>query len=132
MDFQDILSLLFILAGAVMLVISQVLKHKGMWNLRDDSKPFAFHRGFDTPYQVTDAGVMLICMGIVSAIGFNFGFKAGGWALTAVSAALLIFNVLVRLKHVDRDDKDAYTVVVVSNIISVCALALGIFIVAVA
>lgn len=140
MDFRDIFSLIFILAGVVMLIAAQVRKHKGMWSSYDSHKEWqlndlhspGWRRGIESPYELSDLGVILICAGVVSEIGFNFGFKAGGWALTAISAALLIFNVLVRFKRVDRDDKDAYTAVVVSNIITGCTLALGLFIVAMA
>lgn len=140
MDFRDILSLIFILAGVVMLIAAQVRKHKGMWSSYDSHKEWqlndlhspGWRRGIESPYELSDLGVILICAGVVSEIGFNLGFKAGGWALTAISAALLIFNVFVRFKRVDRDDKDAYTAVVVSNIITGCTLALGLFIVAMA
>lgn len=140
MDFRDILSLLFLLAGAVMLFVAQVRKRRGMWSSYDSHKEWQLNdlhspgwkRGIESPYELSDFGIILICAGAVSAIGFNFGFKAGGWALAAVSAVLLVFNTAVRLKRVDRDDKDAYTSVIVSIIITVCALALGLFIVAMA
>ncbi len=132
MDFRDIISLVLILIGVVMLIVAQVLKHKGMWDLSNDDMPFNNPRGFDSPYEITDVGVMLICAGIVSAIVFNFGFKAGGWALTAVSAALLAFNAAVRLRRADKDDKDAYNSVIVAIIISACALVLGLFLVYIA
>lgn len=38
MDFRDILSLLFLLAGVVMLIAAQVRKHKGMWSSCDSHK----------------------------------------------------------------------------------------------
>lgn len=139
MDFRDIFSLIFILAGVVMLIAAQVRKHKGMWSSYDSHKEWelsdlhypGYRRGIESPYQLSDLGVILICAGIVSVIGFNFGFKAGGRALTAISSALLIFNVLVRFKRVDRDE-DAHTSVVAANIIGGFALVLGLFIVAMA
>lgn len=140
MDFRDIFSLVSILAGVAMMVIARVLMHKGMWSFYDSHKEWALQdlhypggrRGFGSPYEVFDMGVVLICMGVVSAVGFNFGFKAGGWALAAVGAALLAFNAAVRLRRVDREDTDAYNSVIVSIIITVCALLLGLFIVAMA
>lgn len=140
MDFRDILSLLFLLAGVVMLIAAQVRKHKGMWSSYDSHKEWqlndlhspGWRRGMDSTYELSYFGVILICAGVVSAIGFNFGFKAGGWALAAISAAGLALNTAVRLRRVDRDDKDAYTAVVVSIIGAGCTLALGLFIVAMA
>ena len=123
-----------------MIIIARVLMRKGMWSFYDSHKEWALNdlhspgwrRGIESPYELFDIGVMLICAGIVSAITFNFGFKAGGWALTAVSAALLAFNVAVRLRRVDREDRDAYNSVIVGIIITTCALLLGLFIVAMA
>ncbi|MDE6732865.1 MAG: hypothetical protein K2J77_08325 [Oscillospiraceae bacterium] len=140
MDFRDIFSLVFFLAGVAMIIIAWVLMRKGLWSFYDSHKEWALNdlysprwrRGIESPYQLFDMGVMLVCAGIVSAIGFNFGFKAGGWALTAVSAALLAFNVAVRLKRVDREDRDAYVSVTVGILITICALLLGLFIVAMA
>lgn len=141
MDFRDIFSLIFILAGVVMLIIAQVRKRKGMWSSFDSHKEWQLkdlhyprwsRRGMNSPYELSDFGVILICGGIVSAIVFNFGFKAGGIALSVISAGLLVFNTAVRLRRVDRDDKDAYAAVVSSNIVTGCALALGLFIVAMA
>lgn len=140
MDFRDILSLLFLLAGVLMLVIAQVRKRKGMWSSYDSHKEWqlrdlhypGWRRRIESLYELFDFGVILICAGVISAINFNFGFKASGWALSIISAALLAFNIAVRLRRVDRDDKDAYTDVVVTNIIGGCALALGLFIVAMA
>lgn len=129
MDFRDIISVVFILAGVLMLIIAQVLGRKGMWNLGNDDMPFSSRRGFDTPYAIADTGVILICAGIVNAIGFNFGLKAGGWALAAVGAGITAFNLAVRLRRVDRDDKDAYSAAVAAVIISVCAFLLGLFLV---
>lgn len=126
MDFGDALSLIVILIGVVMLIVARVLMHKGMWDLRNDDLP-GRRRGFESPYDVSDMGVMLICGGIVSAVGFNFGLKAGAWTLAAVGAALLAFNLAVRLRRADKDDKDEYGTAVVAVIISACALALGLF-----
>lgn len=140
MDFRDIFSLIFILAGVVMLIAAQRRKRKGMWSSYDSHKEWQIndlhypgwsHRGMD-PYDLSYFGVILICGGIVSAIGFNFGFKAGGIALSVISAGLLVFNTAVRLRRVDRDDKDAYTSVVGANIIGGFSLVLGLFIVAMA
>lgn len=133
MDFLDIISLVFILAGVAMMIIARILMRKGMWSCYDSHKEWALNdlhspwwrRGFSSPYEVFDMGVVLVCGGIVSAIGFNFGFKAGGWALAAISAALLAFNAAVRLRRVDREDKDAYNSVIVAIIITSCALLLG-------
>lgn len=140
MDFRDILSLIFILAGVVMLIAAQVRKRKGMWSNYDSHKEWQLNdlhspgwrrRGMN-PYDLSDFGVILICGGVISAVVFNFGFKASGIALSVISAGLLVFNTAVRLRRVDRDDKDAYAVVVASNIVTGCALALGLFIVAMA
>lgn len=127
MDFRDIISLIFILAGVLMLIIARVLKHKGMWDLGNDDMLFSSRRGFDTPYAVADTGVILICAGIIGTIGFNFGLKAGGWALAVTGAGAAAFNLAVRLRRVDRDDKDAYSAAVAAVIISVCAFLLGLF-----
>lgn len=140
MDFRDIFSLAFILAGVAMMIIARILMHKGMWSFYDSHKEWSLNdlhypgwrRGFSSPYELFDMGVMLVCAGVVSAIGFNFGFKAGGWALAAISAALLAFNAAVRLKRVDREDTDEYNSVIVAIIITVCATLLGLFIVAMA
>lgn len=141
MDFTDIFSLVLILVGVAMMIIARILMHKGMWSFYDSHKewelndlhsPWHSRRGFQSPYEVFDMGVMLVCGGVVSAIGFNFGFKAGGWALAAISAALLAFNAAVRLKRVDREDTDEYNSVIVAIIITVCATLLGLFIVAMA
>lgn len=140
MDFRDIFSLIFILAGVVMLIIAQVRKRKGMWSSFDSHKEWelsdlhhsGYRRGMESPYDLFDFGVILICGGVIGAINFNFGFKASGWALSVISAGLLVFNTAVRLRRVDRDDKDAYTSVVGANIVGGCALALGLFIVAMA
>lgn len=141
MDFRDIFSLVSILAGVAMMIIARILMHKGMWIFYDSHKEWELQdlhypgwrrRGFDSPYMVFDFGVILICGGVVSAVIFNFGFKAGGWALAAEGAALLAFNAAVRLRRVDREDTDAYNSVIVSIIITVCALLLGLFIVAMA
>ena len=126
MDFLDGISLFFILIGVVMLIVAQVLKHKGMWDLRNDDIPSSRGR-FDSPYNVTDAGVIFVCMGVVSAIGFNFGLKAGAWTLASVGALLLAFNLSVRLRRADKDDKDEYNSAVAAAIISACASALGLF-----
>lgn len=140
MDFLDILSLAFIIAGAAMMIIARILMHKGMWSFYDSHKEWELNdlhrpwsrRGLGSPYELFDMGVVLICGGVVSAIGFNFGFKAGGWALAAISAALLAFNAAVRLKRADREDKDEYNSVIVAIIITACSLLLGLFIVAIA
>lgn len=140
MDFLDILSLAFIIAGAAMMIIARILMRKGMWSFYDSHKEWELNdlhrpwsrRGLGSPYEVFDMGVVLICGGVVSAVGFNFGFKAGGWALAAISAALLAFNAAVRLKRADREDKDEYNSVIVAIIITACSLLLGLFIVAIA
>lgn len=126
MDFGDALSLIVILIGIVMLIVAQVLKHKGMWDLRNDDLP-GRRRGFESPYNVSDTGVILICGGIVSAVSFNFGLKAGAWTLAAVGAALLAFSLAVRLRRADKDDKDEYNSAAAAAVISACALALGLF-----
>lgn len=140
MNFLDILSLAFIIAGAAMMIIARILMHKGMWSFYDSHKEWELNdlhrpwsrRGLGSPYEVFDMGVVLICGGVVSAVGFNFGFKAGGWALTAISPALLAFNAAVRLKRADREDKDEYNSVIIAIIITACSLLLGLFIVAIA
>lgn len=114
--------------------------HKGMWSFYDSHKEWELNdlhrpwsrRGLGSPYEVFDMGVVLVCGGVVSAVGFNFGFKAGGWALAGISAALLAFNAAVRLKRADREDKDEYNSVIISIIITACSLLLGLFIVAMA
>lgn len=140
MDFRDIFSLGFLLAGAAMIIIARILMHKGMWSFYDSHKEWELNdlhrpwsrRGLGSPYEVFDMGVVLVCGGVVSAVGFNFGFKAGGWALAGISAALLAFNAAVRLKRADREDKDEYNSVIISIIITACSLLLGLFIVAMA
>lgn len=131
MDFRDVISLVLFLIGVVMLIIAQVLKHKGMWDLRNDDLPSS--RGtVRSPYDFTNIGIIFMCMGIVSAVGFNFGLKAGGWAAAAVGAVLLILTVTVRLRRADKDDKDEYYSAVAAAIISGCALAMGLFLVYIA
>lgn len=83
MDIRDVFSLGFILAGVAMIIIARVLMRKGMWSFYDSHKEWSLNdlhspwgrRGIETPYELFGIGIILICAGIVSAIGFNFGLK---------------------------------------------------------
>ena len=123
---MDIVFLILLLAGLSMIVIAQVLKHKGMWNLRSDDMKFHNPRGFDSPHQITSAGVMLSGMAVVGEIGITFGLKAGLWS--AVVAAVI--NAAVNafwLKHIEEDDKEPRINAAVNIIVSAFALFIAVF-----
>ncbi len=103
---MDILCLIFMLAGVIMVIRAQVLKHKGMWNLRNDGA--MFHRGIESPYELTNVGVIFFAIGLIAEIGFTFGLKAGLWSAVAAALINAVVNV-VWLKHIEEDDKDPRT-----------------------
>ncbi|MCX4356747.1 MAG: hypothetical protein OSJ43_11100 [Oscillospiraceae bacterium] len=123
---MDIVFLILLLAGLAMIVTAQVLKHKGMWNLRNDDAPFHYHRGVDSPYQLTSIGVILSCMAIIGEIGITFGLRAGLWSTAAVAVINAAVNA-VWLKRIEEDDKDPRTNAAVNILVSAFALFIAVF-----
>ena len=124
MDFVDIVILGIMLVGAVMMIIAQVLKHKGMWNLRNDDMPFGSgRRGFESPYEISSVGGTLIVTGLCAELGYTFGLAVGLWS--AVIAAVINAAVSVFcLKRVPEfaDDKDLRTMAEVHIAVSAFVL----------
>lgn len=110
---MDILFLILMLIGVIMIVIAQVLKHKGMWNLRNDEVSFHNHRGIESPYELTSIGGAIFALSIIGEIGNTFGIKAGLWIAVAAALINAIGNA-VWLKHIEEDDKDPRTTAVVN------------------
>ena len=100
---MDIICLAFMLVGVIMMIRAQVLKHKGMWDLRNDDA--LFHRSLNSPYEVTSAGGIFFALGLIAEIGYTFGLKAGLWSTVAVAVINAVINV-IWLKHIETDDKE--------------------------
>ncbi|MBD5383681.1 MAG: hypothetical protein HDR72_01610 [Ruminococcaceae bacterium] len=105
---MDIVFLILLLAGLAMIVIAQVIKHKGMWNLRNDDAPFHYHRGVDSPYGLTTVGGIFLAIAVIGEIGVTFGLKAGLWSAVAAAVINAAVNV-IWLRHIEEDDKDPRT-----------------------
>lgn len=136
-DPMDVVCLIFILLGVILIVIAQILKHKGIWDFHEAHKEWALKdlhspaspRGFDSPYQVTYMGAVFIAIGALTAVYSVFGLKPAAWAFVGLSAVGLAFGV-ARLKRVDRGDNSAYAASVAAVIVTVCALLLGLWVLA--
>ena len=121
---MDIVFLILLLAGLAMIVIAQVLKHKGMWNLRNDDAPFHYHRGVDSPYGLTAAGVIFSAIAVIGEIGVAFGLKAGLWSAVAAAVINTAANA-VWLRHIEEDDKDPRTSAAANILVSVFAILIA-------
>lgn len=115
---MDIVFVILLLAGVALIVIAQVLKHKGMWNLQNDDMPFHYHRGFDSPYQLTSVGVTLSGMAVIGEMGITFGLRAGLWSAVAAAVINAAANA-VWLRRIEEDDKDPRTNAAVNILLSV-------------
>lgn len=118
---MDILFLILMLIGVIMIVIAQVLKHKGMWNLRNDDVPFHNSRFIESPYELTSIGGALFALSIIGEIGNTFGIEAGLWSAAAAAVINAIGNA-VWLKHIEEDDKDPRTAAEVNIALSALVL----------
>lgn len=97
-----------------------VLMHKGMWDLRNDDLPGSARR-IDSPYDLITIGVYIAVIGVSGEVGITFGLTAGLW--TGIAAAVIIAAIsAIRLKRIDKDDKDARIHAAVSIIVSVFAI----------
>lgn len=123
---MDIVFMVLLLVGLTMIVIAQVLKHKGMWDLRNDDAPFHYHRGVESPYQLTSIGVILSAFGIIGGICLAFGLKSGLWSAAAAAVINAAANVFW-LKHIEEDDKDPRTNAVVNILISAFVMLIALF-----
>ncbi len=118
---MDILFLILMLIGVIMIVIAQVLKHKGMWDLRNDDVPFHYRRGIESPYELTSIGGILFALSIIGAIWNTFGIRAGLWSAAAAALISAVGNA-VWFKHIEEDDKDPRTAAEVNIALSAFVL----------
>lgn len=123
---MDIVFLILLLAGLAMIVIAQVLKHKGMWDLRNDDAPFHYHRGVDSPYGLTTVGVIFSAIAVIGEIGITFGLKAGLWSAVAAAVINAAANV-IWLRHIEEDDNEPRSIAVANIIVSAFALFIAVF-----
>lgn len=123
---MDIVFVILLLAGLTMIVIAQVLKHKGMWDLRNDDAPFHYHRGIESPYQLTSIGVILAAFGLIGGIGLAFGLRAGLWSAAAAAVINAAANV-IWLRRIEEDDKEPRTNAVVNILMSAFVLLTALF-----
>lgn len=105
---MDIIFLVLLLIGVTMIVIAQVLKHKGMWDLKNDNEFFYNPRGIHSPYELTTVGVIFFAMGIIGEIWITFGIKAGLWSAVAAAVINAAANV-IWLRYIEEDDEDPRT-----------------------
>ena len=105
---MNIVFLVLLLIGVTMIVISQVLKHKGIWDWKNDDAVFYNPRGIYSPYELTTVGVIFFAIGLIGEIWLVFGIKAGLWSAVAAAVINAAANA-VWLKHIEEDDKDPRT-----------------------
>ena len=122
---MDIVFLLAILGGTGAVVYAQVLKHMGMWDLRNDYNWSHYsQRGIRSPYEVTTIGVMLIAVGIIGEIGITFGLRARLWSAVAAAVINGVINT-VWLRHIEDDDNEPRTSAAVGIGLSVAVLCIA-------
>lgn len=66
---MNIIFLVLLLIGVTMIVISQVLKHKGIWDWKNDDAVFYNPRGIYSPYELTTVGVIFFAIGSSARYG---------------------------------------------------------------
>ena len=120
-----IVFLILLLAGLAMIVIAQALKHKGMWNLRNDDAPFHHHRGIDSPYGLMTVGGIFLAIAVIGEIGVMFGLKAGLWSAVAAAVINAAANV-IWLRHIEEDDKDPRTNAAVNILLSMFVIFIAV------
>lgn len=120
-DPKNVICLIPVIVGAVLMFVSVVLRHKGMWDLRNDDASFHNPRGIDSPYELTTVGVIFFAIGIIGEIWITFGLKAGLWSTVAAAVINATANV-IWLRHIEEDDKDPRTTAAVNILGSVFAI----------
>lgn len=117
----DVISLILILIGVILIIVSMVHRHKGMWNLRNDDIPNS--RGVREPFEETVIGASLVLMGALFGVYDILGLKAAAVVAIIAAAAGLVFNVIM-VRRVDRDESARYSagIIVTTFVILICGL----------
>lgn len=121
----DVICLIFILIGVIVIIVSMVHRHKGMWNLRNDDLPGS-SRSIKEPYEETGIGVILVLLGVLFGVHDAFGLRAA--AVTAITAATagIVFNIIM-LRRSDDDEKARYWagIIIAGFVIFICVFMLA-------
>ncbi|MGN0669584.1 MAG: hypothetical protein ACI4JZ_03450 [Oscillospiraceae bacterium] len=121
----DVICLIFILIGVIVIIVSMVHRHKGMWNLRNDDLPGS-PRSIKEPYEETFIGVILVLLGVLFGVYDLFGLKAAAVVAIIAATAGIVFNIIM-LRRVDRDESARYSagIMVSGFVIFVCIFLLA-------
>lgn len=119
----DVISLILILIGVILIIVSMVHRHKGMWNLRNDDIPNS--RGIREPFGETVIGASFVLMGVLFGVYDLFGLKAAVAVAIIAAASGLVFNIIM-VRRVDRDESARYSagIIVTTFAILFCGLLL--------
>lgn len=118
----DVISLIFILIGVILIIVSMVHRHKGMWNLRNDDISNS-RGGIREPYDETVAGAGFILVGALCGVWDIFGAWTAALVLVIIFAANLVFNIIMA-RRVDQDESARYSAGIITSIF---ALLVGVF-----
>lgn len=119
----DVICLIFILIGVIVIIVSMVHRHKGMWNLRSDDFPNS--RSVKEPYEETVIGVILVLLGVLFGVHDAFGLRTAAIVAIIAAAAGIVFNIIM-LRRRDSDESARYLagIMVSGFVIFICGLLL--------
>ena len=117
----DVISLILILIGVILIIVSMVHRHKGMWNLRNDDIPNS--RGIREPFGETVIGASFVLMGVLFGVYDLFGLKAAAVMAIIAAAAGIVFNIIM-LRRRDSDESARYSAGILFSgfVIFICGL----------
>ncbi len=118
----DVICLIFILIGVIVIIVSMVHRHKGMWNLRNDDLPGS-SRSVKEPYEETVIGVILVLLGVLFGVHDAFGLRTAAIVAIIAAAAGIVFNIIM-LRRRDSDESARYLagIMVSGFVIFICGL----------
>ncbi len=120
----DVICLIFILIGVIVIIVSMVHRHKGMWNLRNDDLPGS-SRSVKEPYEETVIGVILVLLGVLFGVHDAFGLRTAAIVAIIAATAGIVFNIIM-LRRRDSDESARYLagIMVSGFVIFICGLLL--------
>lgn len=118
----DVICLIFILIGVIVIIVSMVHRHKGMWNLRNDDLPGS-SRSVKEPYEETAIGVILVLLGVLFGVHDAFGLRTAAIVAIIAATAGIVFNIIM-LRRRDSDESARYLagIMVSGFVIFICGL----------
>ena len=118
----DVICLIFILKGVIVIIVSMVHRHKGMWNLRNDDLPGS-SRSVKEPYEETAIGVILVLLGVLFGVHDAFGLRTAAIVAIIAATAGIVFNIIM-LRRRDSDESARYLagIMVSGFVIFICGL----------